>query len=484
MRRIYPFHMLGVAALHLAAFGSFISISGKVEALPFALASKFITYVIINLIGAAVIFAPIQAYLTGRSSLLAARNRIHRLPYYSALWAMFLVITLTSTVFFGIGALCVGCDPDVMRPFYFSMIILFSTFIGIFIYFLIDDFTATLRLHIFEQHGELIQPKGSGLRMKFVMAFISIGVLPVILSFLEAFVFEPVRAQQGISTTQGFLFDFVLIAILIGASFYFIQKNLSKPVESLMEGMRRVGEGKLDVKSPILSDDEIGRLTAGFNGMLEDLRDREFVKETFGKYVPQQVAKAILENKGEAKPQNRLATILYTDIQGFTTVCERLSPEDVVALLNEYFSLIVGFINRHGGVVNQFQGDALLVTFNVPVENPNHAKDAIRAALEIEEALEGHIFTGDIELVTRIGINTGRVVAGAVGADERLNYTVHGDAVNIAARLESLNKEFGTRVLVSGETKSAAGDDFVYEAKGDLPIRGKSQSVKVYAVQA
>ncbi len=249
-----------------------------------------------------------------------------------------------------------------------------------------------------------------------------------------------------------------------------------------MEGMRRVGDGKLDTKLPILSDDEVGRLTAGFNGMPEDLRDREFVKATFGKYVPQQVAKAILENKGEAKPENRLATILYSDIQGFTTVCEGLSPEGLVAPLNEYFSLILGIIDSHGGVVNQFQGDALLVTFNVPVENPDHARDAIRAALEIEHALDGHRFPGDIELVTRIGINTGRVVSGAVGADERPNYAVHGDAVNIAARLESLNKEFGTRLLVSEETKQAAGEDFAYEAKGDLPIRGKSESVTVYAV--
>ncbi|MEK9678093.1 MAG: adenylate/guanylate cyclase domain-containing protein [Rhodospirillaceae bacterium] len=153
----------------------------------------------------------------------------------------------------------------------------------------------------------------------------------------------------------------------------------------------------------------------------------------------------------------------------------------MVALLNEYFLLIVGIIDRHGGVVNQFQGDALLVTFNVPVENPDHAKDAIQTALEIEQALDGHQFPGDIELVTRIGINTGRAVAGAVGADESLNYTVHGNAVNIAARLESLNKEYGTRLLVSEETKQAAGEDFDYEAKGDQPIQGKSESVTVYA---
>lgn len=483
MRTRYLIHMLGVAIVHLMAFSAFLTISGKFNALPMALALNITIYVVINLLGAAYIFRPIQLYLTGQSDFAHARQRIRHLPSYSAYWAMLLVLSLTSVAFFGLGVLCPGCDVTTMMPFYGSMIVLFCTFVGIFIYFLVDDYCASLRQYIFERSGELIEPAGTGLRRKFVLAFLAVGVVPIALAFLEAFVFPDVRQLQGITSNQGFLFDFILAVIMAGLSFFFILRNLSRPVDSLLTTMKHVGDGRLDAKSPILTDDEIGGLAAGFNDMLDDLRDQEFVRETFGKYVPPQVARAILENRGEAKPQKRLATILYTDIQGFTAICEDLAPEAVVALLNEYFSLIVGIIDTHGGVVNQFQGDALLVTFNVPVENPRHAADAIQTALEIQAALESHHFTGDIRMVTRIGINTGLVVAGAVGADKRLNYTVHGDAVNIAARLENLNKQFATLILVSDDAKSAAGDGYLYEPKGDLPIRGKSESVKVFEVR-
>ena len=220
--------------------------------------------------------------------------------------------------------------------------------------------------------------------------------------------------------------------------------------------------------------------------MVEQVRDRYFFKETFGRYFPGAITASIIENKDEFKAQHRLATILYTDIEAFTTICESLSPDDVVNLLNEYFSLLVEIINRHGGVVNQFQGDAMLVTFNIPVVDANHAADAVQTAVEIQLALAEHIFCHGEKMVTRIGVNTGNVVAGSVGVNDRLNYTVHGDAVNVAARLDNLNKEFSSRVMISEETKSLAEykwDSIVdFNAKGELLIRSKSEAVKVYEV--
>ena len=227
-------------------------------------------------------------------------------------------------------------------------------------------------------------------------------------------------------------------------------------------------------------------LANNFNRMIEQVQDREFIKETFGRYVPESVATAILENKGEFKAQHRLATILYTDIQSFTTICESLSPDGVVGLLNEYFSLLFDVIDKRGGVVNQFQGDAMLVTFNIPVTTEDHAAVAVQTAIEIQQVLTDHVFCHGDKMVTRIGVNTGNVVAGSVGANDRLNYTVHGDAVNVAARLESLNKEFVSLILISEDTKNLAeatlGSSVVYEAKGELPIRGKTEAIKVFEV--
>lgn len=225
-------------------------------------------------------------------------------------------------------------------------------------------------------------------------------------------------------------------------------------------------------------------MAAGFNDMLDQVRERDFIKETFGRYVPQSVAESILQNQGEFEPQNKLATIFYTDIEGFTGISEKLNPAQIVDLLNEYFELVIGVIDAHGGIVNQFQGDALLVTFNVPVENPDHARAAIETALQIQDALAAHEFKSVGRMNTRIGVNSGNVFAGSVGAGDRLNYTVHGDAVNIAARLEQLNKKFETRIMISEETMTEAGEagDFAFTAMGAMPIRGKTQEVTVYGV--
>ena len=161
------------------------------------------------------------------------------------------------------------------------------------------------------------------------------------------------------------------------------------------------------------------------------------------------------------------------------SIVEDMPPVQVVQMLNEYFPAVIEPINRHGGVVNQFQGDAMLVTFNVPVEDPHHADEAVKTACEIQEAAKNRTFAG-VSLRTRIGINTGPVIAGNVGSGDRINYTVHGDAVNVAARLEQLNKDHGTLVLVSGSTVSLLTGTYPLESIGEAIIRGKHESVELF----
>ena len=191
------------------------------------------------------------------------------------------------------------------------------------------------------------------------------------------------------------------------------------------------------------------------------------------------VAEAIVSGKGNLKPIQTTATVLYSDLETFTSIVEDMSPVQVVQMLNEYFPAVIEPIKRHGGVVNQFQGDAMLVTFNVPVEDPRHADDAIMTACEIQEVVKSRTFAG-VSLRTRIGINTGTVIAGNVGSGERINYTVHGDAVNLAARLEQLNKDYGTLVLVSGSTVSLLADTYPLESIGEVAIRGKHEPVELF----
>jgi class 3 adenylate cyclase len=203
------------------------------------------------------------------------------------------------------------------------------------------------------------------------------------------------------------------------------------------------------------------------------------IREIFGKYVPASVAEAIVDGKGTLRPTKTTATILYSDIESFTSIAESMPPEQLVQMLNEYFAAAIEPIARYGGVVNQFQGDAMLVTFNVPLEDPMHADSAVQAARELQASVKGKTFAG-VELRTRVGISTGTVIAGNVGSGERINYTVHGDAVNLAARLEQLNKEYGTLVLVSGTTVSLLHEMNSLEPIGDVAIRGKGQTTQIY----
>lgn len=183
---------------------------------------------------------------------------------------------------------------------------------------------------------------------------------------------------------------------------------------------------------------------------------------------------------GEAEVKE--ATVLFTDIEGFSTFSERLTPAELMKTLNEYFAAVDEVIERHGGVITQFQGDAMLITFNTPKPDPDHAANAVRTAIGIQDVLADRTFGDGITMKTRCGINTGRLIGGAVGTRDRLLFTVHGDEVNIAARLEQLNKEFGTYVLVTAETVAKAGSEFVFKKVCETALRGRRAPVEIYAL--
>ena len=206
------------------------------------------------------------------------------------------------------------------------------------------------------------------------------------------------------------------------------------------------------------------------------------------KFVPDEVArqaKAGEERMQAGQGEVREATILFTDIEGFTTISETMTPTELIATLNDYFAVVSKPINEHGGVINQFQGDAILATFNLPETLPDHAAHAIRAALAMQEALKCTQFGNGIVLRSRIGINSGEIVGGLVGTGDRLGYTVHGDDVNLAARLEQLNKEHGTRIIVSGRTCELAGPaQFPFKKLGSTTVRGRRTPVVIYTLDS
>jgi adenylate cyclase len=211
----------------------------------------------------------------------------------------------------------------------------------------------------------------------------------------------------------------------------------------------------------------------------ETIKQLQVIRSVFGKYVPESIADSIISGDGNIKPMQSMATILYTDIADFTRISESMRPEHVVDMLNAYFEAVIAVITRHGGIVNQLQGDAMLVTYNVPVADPQHADKAVQTAIDIQQTVTSKKFA-NVTLVTRIGINSGNVFAGNVGTAERMNYTVHGDAVNLAARLERLNKDYDSLVLVSGHSVALLTATYPLESMGGVSIRGKSAPVDIY----
>jgi adenylate cyclase len=205
------------------------------------------------------------------------------------------------------------------------------------------------------------------------------------------------------------------------------------------------------------------------------------------RFIAPEVAETITSADRQIEPGDgevRLATVLFTDIEGFSTTAQRIGPEALMTTLNEYFAATSEVVDRQGGVITQFAGDAMLVAFNTVRPDPDHAANAVRTAIGIQEATAARRFGDGVAFRTRCGINTGEMMTGAVGARERLIRTVHGDEVNVAARLEQLNKEYGTYVLASERTVRASGGAFSFTERGEVTVRGRDGPTRVYALEA
>ena len=221
-----------------------------------------------------------------------------------------------------------------------------------------------------------------------------------------------------------------------------------------------------------------------FNHMMIAVHDRERITSLFGKFVPQSIAKKLLASgtdSGALPPQQTEATVLFIDIAGFTSMCETLDPNQIISMLNAYFDCATSIIESHGGIITQFQGDAILAGYNVFDDLENHADAALDSAIALQKEVHSRTFEG-LSIRCRCGVNTGNMVAGNVGAKARLSFTVHGDAVNTASRLEQENKVLHTDVLISESTRILLSNpDRVIKA-GEVLLRGRHSMTELYTV--
>ena len=250
------------------------------------------------------------------------------------------------------------------------------------------------------------------------------------------------------------------------------------PLVSVRAALGRVQDGDLDQRVPVYDATELGLLQAGFNHMTEGLAEREHLRDLFGRHVGQEVARAAAAGGVELGGESRRVTVLLVDLVGSTTIASRRTPAEVVELLNGFFEVVVDEIDREGGLVNKFMGDAVLAVFGAPVDLPDHATRGLRAARAMVERLARE----QPDLDAGVGVFTGETVAGNVGTRARFEYTVIGDAVNAAARLTELAKDVEGRVLTSAETLVDAGEDeAAHWRPGDrVTLRGRTEETALH----
>jgi len=221
---------------------------------------------------------------------------------------------------------------------------------------------------------------------------------------------------------------------------------------------------------------------------LHDAMERRRIRQSFHQYVGREVADRIYGDDPALAGQRRTVSIMFTDLRDYTTLSEAMSADQVAQQLNEYFPMMVEAVTQHRGIVNDFIGDALMAVYGAPLDDPDHALDAVRTGFQMQAGLEvlnaGWKARGLQTLRMGLGIHTGPVFAGNVGSEQRKKYTVVGDAVNVAARVEGLNRDLNTTLLITEETYKAIRDKVQVRDRGELKVKGRQQAVRVYEVLA
>jgi len=301
-------------------------------------------------------------------------------------------------------------------------------------------------------------------------------VVEALTSWVEAQI-RPIRVSA--------LLSILLAAGLAIPAALFISRRTSEPLLELRAAVDRVGKADFDTPLAVRTTDEFGAVAEAVNAMALGLKERDRVKTTFAHYVSHQVMDSILKSGADVKlsGDRKRITVLFCDIRGFSTISEKLAPEKVVMLLNDYFEAMVEVIFRNQGTLDKFIGDGIMVIFGAPEDDVYQEEHALRAAIEMQQELHklaGKWAPEGINIRIGVGINSGPAVVGNIGSTRRMDYTAIGDTVNLASRLESATKELGVGILLSEYTYNALRGTFRFREMGSVQVRGRTEPVLTY----
>ena len=342
----------------------------------------------------------------------------------------------------------------------------------------------------------------SSIVVRLLAAFVLVSLLPIavlaVLSLQEAAADpghpegETGEAGGTHGAIAGIPIEFVELSVAgvsLGLSVLaalYVGRIIVRPLRSLEGSMEVVETGNLDAAAPVATDDEIAHLAAAFNRMVAGLRREALVRDLFGQYVSPEVARLAIEQEGRLEGEVVECTVLFVDIRRFTSLAEVLPPKRLIGVLNRYFERMLPVVEAESGIVNKFGGDSLLAVFGSPL-NPtaDHAERAVRAALRMRVALaefnRTQVAEEMPELRVGFGIATGELVAGNIGSSRKREYTVIGDPVNLAARLQELTPDLGADVLMNAATARAAASVARFRSLGMIEIRGRAEPVEVFS---
>ncbi len=309
------------------------------------------------------------------------------------------------------------------------------------------------------------------------LGVITIAVVP------DAVILEAARAVKR----EAFYIAGRLLSVALFLIFAF-SILLTAPIEALAELTNEVAKGNFGVRARTGSRDEVESLGEAFNHMIEGLVERDKVKNMFSKFHGSSVTEDLLKGGDiQLGGSKKTVTVFFSDIRGFTKFSEGHTPEQVVEMLNEYFQIMVGIINKHGGVVDKFIGDAIMAVWGAPRSSERDSQNAVQACIEMRQALaqlnQIRATRGQVPIMIGMGMHRGEAISGTIGSSERMEYTVIGDTVNQSSRIEASTKAFGTDLLLSEDLAAHVRDEFLLEQAGTVEVKGKSEPLTLYKVR-
>jgi adenylate cyclase len=415
----------------------------------------------------------------------SARRRLVNLPWYGAIIAV-IAWLLCIPVFFislSLTGRFLGAQLFWHLPISFAV----SGFIAITQGFFLVELASHWGLFpVFFENVRADRLKGIhpiSLRTRGLMWAVSAGICPIG-SLLLLFFAPPSPGTNpqwfGLFVgTVGIAFG-LCSAILIG-------RSVAQPVDQLRAAAQAVTEGQLNVHVPLRRADEFGALISEFNRMVTGLREKERLRQSFGLHVGEKAAEEILARDPGLGGREEVITVMFVDIRSFTARSEHLPPDKAVGLLNEFLHAMVEVVEgEHGGMINKFLGDGFMALFGVGANSHNHADKALAAGRSMERALERlnleRTQRGEEPIGIGIGINTGPAIVGSIGSPARMEFTVIGNTVNVASRIEALNKTLGTTLLLSKATRDALQRSPRLQPLPPQPVKGVDQPVEVFTL--